>query len=91
MEAAQEIIFMLFIAGGVIALLRSSGAIDAMLIGAVRKFENNPALLIGGTLLLFRAGSFSISLAEEYIALAPLLVTMCIAMKLDAIVAMGIL
>lgn len=91
MEAAQEIIFMLFIAGGVIALLRSSGAIDAMLIGAVRRFENNPALLIGGTLLLFGAGSFSIGLAEEYIALAPLLVTMCLAMKLDAIVAMGIL
>ena len=91
MESAQEIIFLVLITGGVIALLKASGAIDSMLFGAVKRFSANPALLIGGTLFLFGVGTFTIGLAEEYIALAPLLLAMCLALKLDAVVAMGIL
>jgi uncharacterized ion transporter superfamily protein YfcC len=91
LEAAQEIVFLVFLVGGTIALLRSSGAIDAMLFKAVKRFEGNMALLIGGTLLLFGLGAFSIGMGEEYMPLIPILVTMCLAMKLDSIVAMGIL
>lgn len=91
LASAQEIIFLVFLVGGVIALMRSSGAIDALLYRAVRRFGNSPALLIAGTLTLFGVGAFTIGMGEEYMPLIPLLVTMCLAMKLDSIVAMGIL
>jgi uncharacterized ion transporter superfamily protein YfcC len=88
---AQDIIFLVFLVGGVIAMMRDSGAIDALLFRAVRKFGKNPALLIGGTLTLFGVGAFTIGMGEEYMPIIPILVTMCLAMKLDSIVAMGIL
>lgn len=91
LEAAQDIIFLVFLVGGVIALLRASGAIDALLFRAVRKFDRSPGVLIAGTLTLFGVGAFTIGMGEEYMPLIPILVTMCLAMKLDSIVAMGIL
>ena len=91
LEAAQDIIFLVFLVGGVIALLRASGAIDALLFRAVKRFDGSPAILIGGTLTLFGLGAFTIGMGEEYMPLIPILVTMCLAMKLDSIVAMGIL
>ncbi|WP_286830816.1 MULTISPECIES: YfcC family protein [Kordiimonas] len=91
LEAAQDIIFLVFLVGGVIALLRASGAIDALLFRAVRTFDGNPGILIAGTLTLFGMGAFTIGMGEEYMPLIPILVTMCLAMKLDSIVAMGIL
>jgi uncharacterized ion transporter superfamily protein YfcC len=91
LEKAQDIIFLVFLVGGVIALLRASGAIDAALHGAVARLGKAPELLIGGTLLLFGLGAFTIGMGEEYVPLIPILVTMSLAMKLDAIVAMGMI
>lgn len=91
LEEAQDIVFLVFLVGGVIALLRASGAIDAMLFRAVRTFDKSPAILIAGTLTLFGIGAFTVGMGEEYMPLIPILVTMCLAMKLDSIVAMGIL
>jgi len=88
---AQDIIFLVFLVGGVIALLRESGAIDAALHGAVKKLGKAPWILIAGTLLLFGVGSFTIGMGEEYVPLIPILVTMSLAMKLDSIVAMGMI
>jgi len=87
---AQEIIFLVFLVGGVIAVLRGTGAIDAALMLAVKKAGSRPWILIGVCLLMFSLGSFFIGMGEEYVPLIPILVTMCLAMKLDAIVAMGI-
>lgn len=91
LEAAQDIVFLVFLVGGVIALLRASGAIDAILFRAVDSFDKSPGMLIAGTLTLFGLGAFTIGMGEEYMPLIPILVTMCLAMKLDSIVAMGIL
>lgn len=87
--AAQDIIFLVFITGGVIAILRASGAIDAVLHKAVVKFGRNPWILIGGCLVMFSLGSFTIGMGEEYVPLIPIIVTMSLAMRMDAIVAMG--
>jgi len=89
-EAAQEIIFLIFIAGGVIAILRKSGAIDAMLHTAVARLGGSPWILIAGCLLLFSIGSYTIGMGEEYVPLIPIIVSMCLAMRMDAIVAMGL-
>ncbi len=88
-SSAQAIIFLIFLVGGVIAVLRQTGAIDAALHGAVERLGRSPWILIGGCLLLFSAGSYTIGMGEEYVPLVPIIVTMSLAMRLDAVVAMG--
>ena len=90
LESAQAIIFLIFLVGGVIAVLRKTGAIDAALLGAVERLGKSPWLLIGGCLALFSLGSFTIGMGEEYVPLVPIIVTMSLAMRMDAVVAMGI-
>jgi uncharacterized ion transporter superfamily protein YfcC len=89
LESAQGIIFLIFLVGGVIAVLRRTGSIDAALHGAVERLGKTPWLLIGGCLVLFSIGSFTIGMGEEYVPLVPIIVTMSLAMRMDAIVAMG--
>ena len=91
LAAAQGIICLVFLVGGVIALLRESGAIDAALHGAVARLGKAPWILIAGTLVVFGVGAFTIGMGEEYVPLIPILVTMSLAMKLDAVVAMGMI
>ena len=88
-SAAQDIIFLVFIAGGVIAVLRASGAIDAMLHRAVGKLGGSPWILIAGCLLIFSFGAYTIGMGEEYVPLIPIVVSMTLAMRMDAIVAMS--
>jgi uncharacterized ion transporter superfamily protein YfcC len=91
MDAAQEIIFLVFLVGGVIAILRVTGAIDAFLHTAVATFGRSPWILIAGCLVLFGMGSWTIGMGEEYVPLIPILIAMSLAMKMDAIVAMGMI
>lgn len=86
---AQNIIFLVFIAGGVIAVMRRTGAIDAMLHRAVSRLGRSPWILIGGCLVMFSLGSYTIGMGEEYVPLVPIIVSMSLAMRMDAIVAMG--
>lgn len=89
MAAAQDIIFLIFLVGGVIAVLRKTGAIDAALHGAVARLGRSPWILIAGCLFLFSLGAYTIGMGEEYVPLIPIIVTMSLAMRMDAIVAMG--
>jgi uncharacterized ion transporter superfamily protein YfcC len=89
LEAAMDIIFLVFLVGGVIKILRATGAIDAALHAAVSRLGTKPWILIAGCLLMFSLGAFTIGMGEEYVPLIPILVTMSLAMKMDAIVAMG--
>ena len=88
--AGQDVIFLIFIAGGVIAILRKSGAIDAFLHKSVERLGASPWILILGCLVMFSVGSYTVGLGEEYVPLIPILVTMSLAMRMDAIVAMGL-
>lgn len=90
LAAAQDIIFLIFIVGGVIAILRRSGAIDAVLHKAVQRLGASPWILIAGCLILFSLGAYTIGMGEEYVPLIPILVTMSLAMRMDAIVAMAL-
>lgn len=90
MASAQSIIFLIYIAGGVIAVLRHTGAIDAVLHSAVERLGHSPGILIAGSLVLFSSGAYTIGMGEEYIPLVPIIVTMCLAMRMDAIVAMAV-
>jgi uncharacterized ion transporter superfamily protein YfcC len=87
---ANEIIFFVFVVGGVIGILRATGAIDALIGRAIGRLSHQPVLLIAGMTVLFAIGSSTIGMAEEYMPFIPLLVTLSLALKLDAIVALGI-
>lgn len=90
LEEAQDVIFFVFLIGGVIAILRATGAIDALIGATLRRFSGTPILLIGGMSTLFALGSSTIGMAEEYLPFVPILLSMGLAMRMDAIVALGI-
>ena len=87
---AADIIFFVFIVGGVIGVLRATGAIDAVIGAAIRGVGGRPSWLIAVMVTLLAIGSSTIGMAEEYMPFVPILVTMCLALKMDAVVAMAI-
>ncbi len=87
---AADIIFFILIVGGVFGVLRATGAIDALIGVAIRRVGDRPAWLVGGMVTLFAIGSSTVGMAEEYVPFIPLLVAMCLALKADAVVALGI-
>lgn len=91
LAAAQDIIFFVLIAGGMISVLRGTGMIDAVLGSALRRIGHSPGLMIGCGLTLFAVGSSTLGMSEEYIPLTALLVGLCLAMRMDALVAVGII
>jgi uncharacterized ion transporter superfamily protein YfcC len=90
LEAAAEIIFFIFIIGGAFAVLRGTGAIDAMLGAALRRLGHRPLLLVLGGLVVFVAGSSTIGMAEEYLPFVPVLVALALALRYDAVVGVAI-
>jgi len=86
---AQGIIFFLFIIGGALSVIRSTGAIDAMLGRLLTRFSHRPALLLFFSMLAFMVGSSTIGMAEEYIPLVLILISLCVAIKMDTISAVG--
>ena len=89
MEAAQGIIFFVFLIGGALAVIRASGAIDAGLGRVLARFGDRPSLLILMSILTFAIGSATIGMAEEYIPLTVILISMCVAMRMDTVTAVG--
>jgi len=90
MAAASDIIFLVFIVGGTLGVVRATGTIDGLLAATLRRFGHSPGLLIAGTMTTFALGSATVGMAEEFIPLVPVLVAMCIAMEMDALVAVAL-
>ena len=91
LAAAQEIIFFVFLVGGVIGVVRSTGAIEAAVGWTIGRLGSRPVWLVGGAVGLFALGASTVGMAEEYMPFVPILVTMCLALRLDAVVAVGII
>jgi uncharacterized ion transporter superfamily protein YfcC len=91
MADAQAIIFFLLIVGGAIAVLRATGTIDALLGWVLRRVGHSPALLIAVGTTVFAAGSATIGASAEYIPFAVILITLCMAMRMDAMTAIGLM
>lgn len=90
-EAAQDIIFFIFLIGGAFGVLRATGAIDAMIGKLLEVFSDTPHLLVAGGMLMFAAGSSTIGLAEEYLPFVPILVALAVGLGFDTLTAVGIL
>ncbi|MFN3596528.1 MAG: YfcC family protein [Rubricoccaceae bacterium] len=91
MADAQAIIFFLLIVGGAIAVLRATGTIDALLGALLRRIGHSPALLIALGTTVFAIGSSLLGASTEYIPFAAVLVALCLAMRMDAMTAIGIM
>ena len=88
---AQGIIFFVFLIGGALAVIRATGALDAALARVLNRFGGQPALLILMGMLAFAIGSSTIGMAEEYIPLVAILITLCVGMRMDTVAALGIM
>jgi len=91
LASAQGIIFFVFIIGGALAVIRATGALDAALSKVLNRFGGQPALLILMGMLAFAVGSSTIGMAEEYIPLVAILITLCVGMRMDTVAAIGIM
>ena len=90
-ESTQDIIFFIFIVGGAFGVFRASGAADAVISTILRNFGDVPWLLIASGMFVFAAGSSFIGMAEEYLPFVPVLLALCVGMRMDAVTAIGIL
>ena len=88
---AQGIIFFVLIVGGVLAVIRKTGALDAFLGWALRRFGHRVGLLIFASMLAFGVASSTFGMAEEYIPLAVVLMSLCVALRLDTVAAVGMM
>ncbi|TVP78886.1 MAG: YfcC family protein, partial [Gemmatimonadales bacterium] len=88
---AQNIIFFLFIVGGVVAIIRATGAIDALLGGLLKGASRWPSLLIFSVVFVFALTSSAMGASAEYIPFVLILVALCRALRMDTMVAVGMI
>lgn len=86
---AQGIIFFVLIIGGSLAVIRKTGAIDALLGKVLQNYGKQPGPLLFIMMMAFATASATLGMAEEYIPFAIILVSLCIALNMDAITAIG--
>ena len=87
--AAQDVIFFVFIVGGVLAIARATGTVDALIGRLLERFGEKPNMLIFMVIFCFAMASGAIGTAGEYIPFVLILVGLCKAMRLDALTAVG--
>lgn len=88
---AQIIIFFLFIIGGVLAIIRKTGTIDALLGRLLENLGGRPALLIFLVVFVFAFTSNLMGASAEYIPFVLILAALCRTMKMDTMTAVGII
>ncbi|MEX0822903.1 MAG: hypothetical protein WD008_00865, partial [Balneolaceae bacterium] len=86
---AQGIIFFIFIIGGALAVIRETGAIDAFLGKVISRYKDQPGPLIFFAMFSFALASATLGMAEEYIPFAIILISLCVALNLDSMTAIG--
>lgn len=88
---SQGIIFFVFIIGGALSVIKSTGVIDAFLGKMLKKFGSRPQILIVASMLVFSIGSSTLGMAEEYLPFITVLIALCLGMKMDVMSAVGIM
>ncbi|MFN6970593.1 MAG: YfcC family protein, partial [Rheinheimera sp.] len=87
--SAQDVIFFVLILGGVLAIARATGTVDALIGRLLRRYGERPQMLIMMVVFCFAMASSAIGTAGEYIPFVLILVALCKAMRLDAMTAVG--
>ena len=87
---AQDVIFFVLIIGGVLAIMRATGTIEALIGRMLEAFGKKPTTLIFAVVFVFSLASGAIGTAGEYIPFVLILVALCRAMNMDAMTAVAI-
>jgi len=90
-SGAHEIIFFVFIIGGLFAVLRATGSLEAGMATLLRHWGDKPFWLIAGSMTVFAFGASTVGFGEEYFPFVPVLVSLCLAMGYDRVTAIGII
>ncbi|VEF49509.1 short-chain fatty acids transporter [Bacillus freudenreichii] len=85
MENAANIIFYIFIVGGVFGIIRATGVIEAGIDRLMSRMTGRERLLVPGFMLLFSVGGFSFGMAEETIIFVPIGIAIARAAGFDAV------
>lgn len=88
---AQEIVFFLFLIGGALAVVRATGAIDALLGRVLELLGQRTHWLVVAGMLVFGIASGTFGMAEEYLPFVAILIALCAAMRMDSVTAIGIM
>ncbi|MBU2097475.1 MAG: YfcC family protein, partial [Gammaproteobacteria bacterium] len=88
---AQDIIFFVLLVGGVLSVIRHTGAIEALLGRVLQRFSTRMGLLIFFPMFAFALGSSTFGMAVEFITLVGLLISFCLALRLDKMTAVAVL
>lgn len=91
MKAAADIIFIIFICGGVFTVLQATGAIDSGLSKVIVAMHGKEKLLIPVTMFIFSVMGATMGLSEEVIVFVPIGVALARAVGYDEIVAVAML
>jgi uncharacterized ion transporter superfamily protein YfcC len=74
LEKSADIVFFIFILGGVFGLLQKSGTIIAVMQAVMNLFKNSAALLTIFIMALIAFGGSTLGMGEEFIPLVPLFI-----------------
>ncbi|WP_391116793.1 YfcC family protein [Psychrobacillus sp. L3] len=84
------IIFFILIIGGAFGILKTTGALDALILNLTARLSNRELLLIPVLMLFFGAGGTLMGMAEETIVYIAIITPLAIALGLDAMVGFAI-
>ncbi|GHV55162.1 C4-dicarboxylate ABC transporter [Synergistales bacterium] len=91
MVAASDIVFFIFICGGVFTVLQKTGAIDSGLSKAIVAMRGREKLMIAGTMFIFSLFGATMGMSEEVIVFIPIGVALARAVGYDDIIAVSML
>lgn len=90
MMDAADIIFFVFIIGGVFQVLKATGAITNGILALVRKFGKRKRLLIPIVMLVFALGGSCLGWAEEGLIFIPIFVPLALSLGWDSLTGLAI-
>lgn len=85
MVGASSIVFYVIIIGGMIAVVNSTGAIDAFLGAATKKLAKRQLIFVAATMFIFSLGGSFIGMAEESLMYIPIVIPIALALGFDVV------
>lgn len=89
MEAAADIIFFIFIIGGVIGILQRTGVITAAIGALLHRMGNSGPVLTIVLMVVFALGGSTLGMGEEFIPLIPIFVMLALSLGYDRLYGMA--
>ena len=90
LQSSSDIIVYLLIAGGMVGVLNASGAWNLAVAAILKKMKGKEAIILIVLMLIFGIYSAYCATFEEYLAIMPLILAICITSGYDSLTAIGV-